>query len=61
MRENNWVWIDDAGKLKIHPVEILFKESEFVFVRNIPSKSSIITSDIAAPIPDRLVKSTENN
>ena len=61
LRENNWVWIDDEGKLKIQPVEILFKESEFVFVRNIPSKSSIITSDIAAPIPDRLVKSTENN
>ncbi|MFL2859827.1 MAG: efflux RND transporter periplasmic adaptor subunit [Pontiellaceae bacterium] len=60
LRENNWVWIDDGGKLKIQPVDILFKETDFVLVRGIPSQSLIITSDIAAPVPNRLIISSEN-
>ena len=60
LRENNWVWIDDGGKLKIQPVDILFKETDFVLVKGIPSQSLIITSDIAAPVPNRLIISSEN-
>ena len=55
-RENNTVWINDDNSLKIMPVNVIFKENESILVKGIPSGSQIIISDIAAPVPGRLLR-----
>jgi RND family efflux transporter MFP subunit len=55
LRENNHVWLDQDGALAIQPVEVLFRESDSILVRGLSAASSLIISDIAAPVPGRRV------
>lgn len=60
LRENNAVWIDEGGALKIVPVEVLFYEKESVLIRGIESDSLLIISNISAPIPNMPVNSIKD-
>ena len=55
LRESNTVWLDQKGALAIKPVNVLFRESDSILVRGLPSESDLIISDIAAPVPGRPV------
>ena len=55
LREGNTVWLDQEGALAIKPVNVLFRESDSILVRGLPSESDLIISDIAAPVPGRPV------
>ncbi len=58
LRENSMVWLANEGKLDIRPVEVLFRDSDHVFVRDgLESGETLITSDITAPVPGMLVNS----
>ena len=57
LRQNDSVWLDNQGKLEIIKVEVLFRESDTILVRDIPEGSILITSDIAAPISGRPLNS----
>ena len=56
LREKDSVWVNIDGKLSIVPVDVIFKENETVLVKGLPNSSQLIISDIAAPIPGRLVR-----
>ena len=56
LREKDSVWVNIDGKLNIVPVDVIFKENETVLVKGLADSSQLIISDIAAPIPGRLVR-----
>ncbi|MEE4358576.1 MAG: efflux RND transporter periplasmic adaptor subunit [Desulfococcaceae bacterium] len=51
LRDNNTVWIEEEGKLRIRPVEIVWRDSDTVFLASgVENGENLIVSDIPAPI-----------
>lgn len=50
LRENCTVWVENDGKLEMHPVEIAWKNLDFVFISSgLSPEDKVIISDLATP------------
>ncbi len=51
LRDSNTVWLEEEGKLRIRPVEIIWRDKDTVFLASgVEKGENLITSDIPAPI-----------
>lgn len=51
LRENDTVWIKDAGKLRIEPVEVLFRDGKFAYIKEgLKDDEDIVTSGLSSVV-----------
>jgi RND family efflux transporter MFP subunit len=60
LRDNNTVWLMNKGKLEVRKVDLLWKESERVFVNGgLKGGEKVIVSELAAPVQGMRVMTAE--
>ncbi|MFI4910426.1 MAG: efflux RND transporter periplasmic adaptor subunit [Sedimentisphaeraceae bacterium JB056] len=61
LRDNNKIWINNNNKLKVREISPIYKDSNYIYtIEGIENGEKVITSDIASPIEDMILKIEEN-